>query len=192
MPPQPNTEPTADQAAAPQGEGELNMQQVLIQKLQSAYATEMVSAYQYRFARIQGVGSNRSEFHEECTKHEEEELEHADQLAECLQILLGPASAQLVPFNFEEVIAAAEGPKFQLEDITTEVLTQQIIQAEQFAVQTYTELSAMTADAGPELAGINDVINGILHTEQKHVFDMTNILLTIGVDNGGSEQVPQA
>lgn len=147
----------------------------LVDLLIAAYCAEKVSEYQYEQAINAGLGKARNYFLSECTEHREEEHEHADLLANRIDELGG-----VIPFTLEEVAAnnPAGSPQEVENNRDTSVLTEQIIEAEQFAVELYSKIEEMTRDNDPVT---NDMIIDILATEQKHVVDMTKVAMTIGM-----------
>jgi len=147
----------------------------VLDMLIAAYCAEKVSEYQYEVACNAALGAARNYFLSECTEHRAEEHEHADMLAERIDTLQG-----VIPFTLEDV--AAQNPSGSPQPVEnnrdTAILTQQIIEAEQAAVELYTQIEQATRDIDPVT---NDMIVGILATEQKHVVDMTKIAITIGM-----------
>lgn len=147
----------------------------LVDLLIAAYCSEKVSEYQYEQAINACLGNARNYFLSEATEHRDEEREHADLLATRIDELGGT-----IPFTLEEVAAnnPAGSPEETENNRDTAVLTEQIIEAEQFAVELYSKIEQMTRDADPVT---NDMIIDILATEQKHVVDMTKVRISIGM-----------
>ena len=164
--------PEAQEAGDVPAEGAEGPDQ-LIQALRAAYCAEKVSEYQYENAINVCLGKSRNYFLSECTEHRQEEHDHADLLAERIETLGGT-----IPFTLEEVAALnpAGSPEEVENNRDTAVLTAQIVEAEQAAVRLYSTIEEMTRDTDPVT---NDMIIGILATEQKHVVDMMKVEDTI-------------
>ena len=147
----------------------------IIDMLIAAYCAEKVSEYQYEYAINACLGKSRNYFLSECTEHRQEEHDHADMLATRIDELGGT-----IPFTLSEVSAQNPGgdPEEEENNRDTGILTQQIIEAEQTAVQLYSMIEEATRETDPVT---NDMVIGILATEQKHVVDMSKILMTIGM-----------
>lgn len=147
----------------------------IVDMLIAAYCSEKVSEYQYEQAINACLGKARNYFLIEATEHRKEEGDHADMLATRIDELGG-----VIPFTVEEV--AAQNPAGSPQEVEnnrdTAILTQQIIEAEQKAVELYSLIEEATRDTDPVT---NDMIIDILATEQKHVVDMSKILMTIGM-----------
>ena len=147
----------------------------LLEMLVRAYCAEKVSEYQYEQAISVCLGNARNYFLSECDEHRQEEHDHADMLAERIDVLGG-----VTPLTLEEVAALnpAGSPQETEDNRNTAVLTQQIIEAEQAAVEIYAQIEQMTRDTDPVT---NDMVISILATEQEHVVDMTKVAITIGM-----------
>ena len=190
-------QPTPEQAVPPQDpqqpEGEPAIEAVIVAGLVQAFCSEIVSWYQYVYAKTNAHGHARNTFIQQCDEHAKDELEHAEILAKQLRNLVlqgGVGPVSLVPFSLSEVVGLNPGPQIQEEQDNTliEVLNPQIIAAEASAVELYTTLAELTANS--PYADINDAINGILASERDHVTDMQEIAFTIGVQQGATK--PQA
>ena len=171
-----------------------SIEQLIVIKLQAAFCAEMNSWYQYIWAIVNAHGPARRAFIQECEEHAKHELEHAMTIAAEIKKITGVVEFGLIPFDLAQLFQGNPCPAVEEAEgnVMTPILTQQIIEAEECAVQLYEELSQITADAYPD---VQDAINGILATERDHVVDMTEILTTIGVFDGGSEETagqPQA
>ena len=169
-------EPTGEVATPGAGEpGDVMdaMSGKILAGLIAAYCSELASAYQYEFARLAALGKARNWFVSECEKHRDEEWGHATLLADRIDVLGGT-----LPFDLIQVVRQNPATVAQETENNrdTEVLRQQILVAEQEAVEIYTALEEMTRDADPVT---NDMIIGILATEQDHVVDMIKIGYTI-------------
>ena len=178
------------QAPAPQAspnQPQPSIEDVIVAKLQAAFCAEMTSWYQYVWAIENAHGPARNYFIKECEEHRDHELDHAYAIAGELKKLLGVVPVGLIPFTLSQVDQGNPCPPIEEVELNvlTPILTQQIIQAEQCAVQLYSELSELTADAYPD---VQDTINGILATERDHVVDMMEIATTIGPMDGGAEE----
>lgn len=174
-----NPEVAAEAAGAPGPEGPevagAEGEPQIIDMLIAAYCSEKVSEYQYEQAINACLGKARNYFLSEATEHRKEEGDHADMLAARIDELGG-----VIPFTLEEVAAQnpAGSPQEEENNRDTAILTQQIIEAEQNAVELYSAIEEMTRETDPVT---NDMVIGILATEQKHVVDMSKILMTIGM-----------
>ena len=164
-----------------------SIEQLIVVKLQAAFCAEMNSWYQYVWAIVNAHGPARRAFIQECEEHAKHELEHAYDIAAEIKKITGVVPVGLIPFSLAECFQGNPCPPVQEVEgnVLTPILTQQIIEAEECAVQLYEELSELTADAYPD---VQDTINGILATERDHVVDMSEILMTIGIGNGGAPE----
>jgi len=185
--------PPQDPQQAQQPGGEPTVEDAIVSGLIQAFCSEIVSWYQYMYAKTNAHGHARNTFIQQCDEHAKDELEHAEILAKQLRNLVlqgGIAPVSLIPFSLAEVIGLNPGPQIQEEQNNTliDVLNPQIIAAEASAVDLYTALAELTANS--PYADINDAINGILAAERDHVTDMQEIAFTIGVQQG--EPAPQA
>ena len=185
--------PPQDPQQVQQHGGEPAIEDVIVAGLVQAFCSEIVSWYQYVYAKTNAHGHARNTFIQQCDEHAKDELEHAEILAKQLRNLVlqgGISPVSLIPFSLSEVVGLNPGPQIQEEQANTliEVLNPQIIAAEASAVDLYTTLAELTANS--PYADINDAINGILAAERDHVTDMQEIAFTIGVQQGATE--PQA
>ena len=186
--PQEQLPPEAMQQGAQQGQP--SIEQLIVLKLQAAFCAEMNSWYQYVWAIVNGHGPDRNAFIQECEEHAKHELEHAYAIAAEIKKLTGVVPFGLIPFSLAECFQGNPCPSVQeIEgNVLTPILTQQIIEAEECAVQLYEELSQLTGEAYPD---VQDTINGILATERDHVVDMSEILMTIGIGSGTDTAAPE-
>ena len=187
IPPEALQQMPPEQLPAQEAPEQPSIEQVIVVKLQAAFCAEMNSWYQYVWAIINGHGPDRGTFIDECKQHAEHELEHAYAIAAEIKKIVGVAPLGLIPFDLSQVFQSNPCPPIpEVEgNVSTAILTQQIIEAEKCAVKLYEELAELTADAYPD---VQDTINGILATERDHVVDMTEIAITIGPVDGGVEE----
>lgn len=169
-------EPTGEAADPGAGQPGEMVESPVLGMLIGAYCAEVEAAFQYEWARISCLGKARNYLESECDAHRKEEWEHAEWLAERIDTLGGT-----VPFTLAQIHEQnpTPGDPEQENNRDTAILAQQILDAEQAAVDLYTKIEAATADNDPVT---NDLVIKILETEQNHVADFTKILMTIGAE----------
>lgn len=145
--------------------------------LLAAYNAEVCAAWQYEWARISSLGTARNYLVSECEEHRDEEWDHAEKIAELIDTFGGT-----LPFTLSQIEAQNPTPSAPEADNNrdTSVLVEQLIDAEEAAVELYTQIEAATRDGGPQAIVVNDLVVGILATEQKHVADLIKVSYAIG------------
>ena len=168
--------PTGAEATPGAGEPGDQVSQVLPMLL-AAYNAEVCAAWQYEWARIAALGKARNYLVSECEEHRYEEWEHAQKLAEMIDFLGGT-----VPFTLTQIEAQNPTPSPQ-EDPSgnrdTIILAHQLVEAEEQAVQLYSEIIAATQGGDADAAIVNNLVVDILTTEKKHVADMIKVVYAI-------------
>lgn len=174
---EPPVAPTTEGAAPGAGEVEEQVQQVL-DWLVAAYNAEVCAAWQYEWARIAALGKARNYLVSECEEHRDEEWEHAQKLAEMIDFLGGT-----VPFSLSQIEAQNPTPSPQEDpngNRDTDILAHQLVDAEEQAVQLYSQIVAVTQGSDdPDAAVVNNLAVDILTTEKKHVADMIKVVYAI-------------
>jgi ferritin-like protein len=169
----------AQQDAAPiQGEGVDTAAEatgedgMIFEMLVGAYCAEICAAWQYERARIAALGKARNYLVSECEEHRDEELDHAEKLADLLDSFGGE-----VPFSLSEIeqLNPTPAPPQTDNNRDTAILAHQLLEAEQGAIDLYTKIEQATRDGGPEATMINNLVVDILTTEQKHAADMIKV-----------------
>ena len=137
---------------------------VLIEKLNKAFADEWLAYYQYWMGAKVAKGPMREALFAELTEHAADELMHAGMLADRI-IQLG-GTPLLEPKNWYEMTNCGyEVP----EDPYVEVLIEQNIKGEQCAIDVYQELAALTRDTDPITY---EIVLQILTDEVEHEEDL--------------------
>ena len=174
----------AQQDAAPiAGEGDNTEAELggidgaVFQMLIDAYCAEVCAAWQYEWARISALGAGRNYLVSECTEHRDEEWGHATAIADLLDSLGGT-----IPFSLADIVKnnPTPGAPEESNNRDTAILTHQLVEAEQAAVDLYSQIIDATKDGGPVAEMVNNLAVDILTTEQKHVADMIKVSYAIG------------
>ena len=143
----------------------------LLEELNKAFADEWLAYYQYWVGAKMAEGPARGVVAGELLEHANEELEHADMLAERI-ILLG-GTPLLTPEDwYKATNCGYEAP----EDGHVEALLEQNIKGEQCAIGVYESLLAMTKDVDPITYNL---VLEILTDEVEHEEDLQAILSDI-------------
>ena len=143
----------------------------LLEELNKAFADEWLAYYQYWVGAKMAEGPARGVVAGELLEHANEELEHADMLAERI-ILLG-GTPLLTPEDWYKVTNCGyEAP----EDGHVEALLEQNIKGEQCAIGVYESLLEMTKDVDPITYNL---VLEILTDEVEHEEDLQAILADI-------------
>lgn len=140
----------------------------LINKLNKAFADEWLAYYQYLIGAKVAVGPMRGAVEGELVEHANEELAHAEMLAERI-IQLG-GTPLLAPEDwYAETNCGYEKP----EDPAVRTLVEQNIDGERCAIDVYEELAAFVKDK--DTVTYNMVID-ILEDELEHEEDLEALL----------------
>ena len=143
----------------------------LLEELNKAFADEWLAYYQYWVGAKMAEGPARGVVAGELLEHANEELEHAEMLAERI-IMLG-GTPLLTPEDwYKATNCGYEAP----DDGYVEVLLEQNIKGEQCAIGVYESLLAMTKDVDPITYNI---VLEILTDEVEHEEDLQAILADI-------------
>ncbi len=137
---------------------------LLIEKLNKAFADEWLAYYQYWIGAQLAKGPMREAVFAELTEHAADELRHATMLAPRIIQLGGtpPISPELW---YEMTNCGYEAP----EDPYVEVLLEQNIKGEQCAIDVYQDLIGLTKDTDPVTY---DIVLQILTDELEHEEDL--------------------
>lgn len=174
----------AQQDAAPvAGEGENAAEEAegadgaVFEMLVAAYKAEVCAAWQYEWARISALGAARNYLVSECEEHRDEEWGHATAIADLLDSLGGT-----IPFSLIDIVEGnpTPGAPEEANNRDTAILAHQLVEAEQAAVDLYSQIIEATKDGGPAAEMVNNLAVDILTTEQKHVADMIKVSYAIG------------
>ena len=166
----------AAQDAAPQEapvpEEVVGLDGAIFEMLVRAYCAEICAAWQYEWARIAALGKARNYLVSECEEHRDEELEHAESIADLLDSLGGE-----LPFTLSEIeqLNPTPAPPQVADNRDTAILAKQLLEAEQGAIDLYTQIEQATKEGGREAAMVNNLVVDILTTEQKHAADMIKV-----------------
>lgn len=140
----------------------------IVEHLQKAFADEWLAYYQYWIGAKVVTGKNIAEVKKELTEHANDELRHADMLAE--RILEYGDSMLLNPKDwFTQTVCGFIEPK----DSSVKVILQQNLESELCAVKVYKEFAQITKDKDPETYRI---VLQILADEEHHVKDLNKLL----------------
>lgn len=140
----------------------------VVKMLNSALATEIVCVLRYRFHYFMASGIHKEGAAAEFIQHSNEELGHADLLAERINQLGG--KPEMDPAK----IAAASHSEY-VEGTSLEDMLREDLIAERIAIQTYRE---MVDYFGQEDPTTRRLIETILAVEEEHADDLADLLFT--------------
>ena len=144
----------------------------LVETLNKAYADEWLAYYQYWIGAKVAKGRMRGIVAGELQEHAEEELKHADMLAERI-IQLGGTPLLSTEAWLKSTNCGYESP----EDPDTKALLAQNIKGEQCAIEVYQKLLNMVQGKDPITA---KMVLEILEEEVEHEEDLEAILEDMG------------
>jgi bacterioferritin len=140
----------------------------VVKMLNGALATEIVCVLRYRFHYFMASGIHREGAASEFIQHSNEELGHADLLAERINQLGG--KPELDPAK----IAAASHSEYVEGSSLEEMLREDLI-AERIAIQTYREMIEYFGEKDPTTRRL---LETILAVEEEHADDIADLLFT--------------
>jgi bacterioferritin len=153
-------------AVTPDYKADLN---TALKLLNEALATEIVCNLRYRRHYFMASGIHRQGVAEEFKQHAEEELEHADRIAERIRQLGGAPDFNPQGLMTRSHAQYAEGGS--LVDMIKEDLI-----AERIAIESYTEMVRWFGDRDPTS---RRMMESILAKEEEHADDMATLLETL-------------
>lgn len=136
--------------------------------LNGALATEIVCVLRYRFHYFMASGIHREGAAAEFIQHSNEELGHADLLAERINQLGGKPEMDPVK------IAAASHSEY-VEGTSLEDMLREDLVAERIAIQTYREMIDHFGEKDPTTRRL---LETILAVEEEHADDIADLLFT--------------
>ena len=140
----------------------------VVKMLNSALATEIVCVLRYRFHYFMATGIHKEGAAAEFIQHSNEELGHADLLAERINQLGG--KPEMDPAK----IAAASHSEY-IEGTSLEDMLREDLIAERIAIQTYREMVDYFGQKDPTTRRL---IETILAVEEEHADDLADLLFT--------------
>ena len=161
----------AEESEAPgNGDGKLEGD-ALVKELNYALNSEWLAAYQYWMASKISRGKGKADCDPEFELHYKEELDHAEKLADRINIL-SPGS---VPFQQDPKDWEANAPAWT--PVTTSDVVEQLnilIESEQTAITLYKRILDRCDDPVTKR-----IVRGILADEEEHKYDLDMLLQDI-------------
>jgi bacterioferritin len=140
--------------------------QKIIELLNEALATELVCVLRYRQNYFAAKGLNAKVAAAEFLEHANEELTHADGLAERIQQLGG--DADLNP----DTLTKRSHAEYRIGTTLEEMIKENLI-AERIAIDSYKEMALYIGEDDPTTRRL---LEGILATEEEHADDLKQLL----------------
>ena len=138
----------------------------LLQLLNEALATELVCVLRYRHDYFMARGVNSKAAADEFLEHANEELEHADRIAERIVQLGGEP-------NFEpSSLPGRSHAEYRTGKTLQEAIRENLV-AERIAIDSYREMIQYIGDGDPTTRRI---LEDILATEEEHADDLADLL----------------
>jgi bacterioferritin len=153
-------------AVTPDYKADLN---TALKLLNEALATEIVCNLRYRRHYFMASGIHRQGVAEEFKQHAEEELEHADRIAERIRQLGGAPD-----FNPQGLMTRSHA-QYAEGDSLLDMIKEDLI-AERIAIESYTEIVRWFGDRDPTS---RRMMESILAKEEEHADDMATLLETL-------------
>ena len=144
-----------------------------VKVLNEALATELVCVLRYRFHYFMASGIHKDGAAAEFLEHSNEELRHADMIAERIKQLGGKPEMNPDILTSKSHAEYVEGTS--LEDMLKEDLV-----AERIAIQSYRELVRFFGTADPTSRRL---MEEILAVEEEHADDIADLLFSTQPDN---------
>ena len=144
-----------------------------VRVLNEALATELVCVLRYRFHYFMASGIHKEGAAAEFLEHSNEELRHADLIAERIKQLGGKPEMNPSILTSRSHAEYVEGTS--LEDMLKEDLV-----AERIAIQSYRELVKFFGTADPTSRRL---MEEILAVEEEHADDIADLLFAVEPDN---------
>lgn len=145
----------------------------VLRQLNMALATELVCVLRYRRHFFMARGIHSQAVAAEFLAHSNEELAHADSLAERMVQLGGE------PDFSPEDLAARSHAEYQAGGSLADMMRKDLV-AERIAIDSYRETIRYLADKDPTTS---DVLKRILAVEEKHADELASLLSDIGDTN---------
>ena len=140
--------------------------QKVIELLNEALATELVCVLRYRQNYFAAKGLNAKVAAAEFLEHANEELAHADSLAERINQLGGDAD-----FN-PETLTKRSHAEYRIGQTLAEMIKENLV-AERIAIDSYREMAQFIGDGDPTTTRM---LLDILATEEEHADDLKQLL----------------
>jgi bacterioferritin len=144
-----------------------------IKRLNEALATEIVCTLRYRFHYFMATGIHKEGAAAEFLEHSNQELGHADRIAERIKQLGG--KPEMNPAKISAVSHAEYVEGTSLEDMLREDLV-----AERIAIQSYREMVEFFGHAD---STSRRMMEEILAVEEEHADDLADLLFAVEPDN---------
>ncbi len=140
--------------------------QKVIQLLNEALATEIVCVLRYRQNYFAAKGLNAKVAAAEFLEHANQELEHADRIAERINQLGG--EADLNP----DTLTQRSHAEYRIGKTLAEMITENLV-AERIAIDSYREMALYVGEDDPTT---RRMLESIMETEEEHADDLKQLL----------------
>jgi bacterioferritin len=138
----------------------------VLQLLNEALATEMICVLRYRHDYFMARGLKAKAAAAEFLEHANEELGHADQIAERIVQLGGE------PDLNPQTLAQRSHAEYRLGKTIEEMIRENLV-AERIAIDSYREMALYIGDDDPTT---KNMLEEILATEEEHAYDLADLL----------------
>jgi bacterioferritin len=138
----------------------------ILRLLNEALATEMVCTLRYRHNYYMAKGPESKPAADEFLEHANEELQHADQIAERIVQLGG--EPELDPSGLK----GRSHAEYRIGKTVQEMIRENLV-AERIAIDSYREMIQFIGDSDPTT---RRMLEGILATEEEHADDLVDLL----------------
>ena len=138
----------------------------VLQLLNEALATEMICVLRYRHNYYMAKGPESKAAADEFLEHANEELQHADQIAERIVQLGGE------PDFDPNTLTARSHAEYRLGKNVQEAIKENLV-AERIAIDSYREMIQYIGDSDPTT---RRMLEEILATEEEHADDLADLL----------------
>ena len=138
----------------------------ILQLLNEALATEMICTLRYRHNYYMAKGPDSKNAADEFLEHANEELQHADQLAERIVQLGG--EPDLDPSGLK----GRSHAEYRIGKTVQEMIRENLV-AERIAIDSYREMIQFIGDSDPTT---RRMLEEILATEEEHADDLVDLL----------------
>lgn len=138
----------------------------VLELLNEALATEMVCVLRYRHDYFMARGPAAKVVADEFLEHADQELGHADQIAERIVQLGGEPD-----FN-PATLQARSHAEYRLGKTVQEMIRENLV-AERIAIESYREMIRYVGESDPTT---RRMLEGILATEEEHADDLADLL----------------